>query len=168
MPKFTDLALRRRQFVNLGCRSGVDVKVLNKGVFQMLVAGERGDDAKLYLRVVGGKQRVVVVAGNEGFADFASSLGADGYVLQVGIAGAESSGGCNCLVENGMQTAVGGRDEPLRILGKNTLRNAEKRRQRQPEAEYQHDEQPVEEIQVVGKHYHQHRNGDENGQRAEQ
>ena len=77
----------------------------------MLVAGERGDDAKLYLRVVGGKQRVVVVAGDEGFADLASALGADGYVLQVGIAGAESSGSCNCLIENGMQTAVGGRDE---------------------------------------------------------
>ena len=83
---------------------GVDVVAAAVGLDQQRVGGEVGEQAQLDLRVVGGEQQVAGL-GDEGGANLAAQLGADGDVLQVGIDGREASGGRAGHVEGGVQAA---------------------------------------------------------------
>ncbi len=77
----------------------------------MGVLGEVGHEAELDLGVVGGEEGVVLVGGDEGFADEATAFGADGDVLQVRLGRAEASGGYDALLEGGVQPFVVCADE---------------------------------------------------------
>ena len=100
MPKLTALArprcslgdLLERHAEDLGGDELVNVAVLGERGLQGLVAAEVGEHAELDLRVVGGEQHVVGVAGHEGRADLPAELGADGDVLQVRVARREPAG----------------------------------------------------------------------------
>ena len=76
----------------------MDVVALDEGFDHVGVFAEVGHDAQLDLRVVG-REEFAAVVGDEGLADLLAVLVADGDVLQVGVARAESAGGGDGLVE---------------------------------------------------------------------
>src|SRR5271165_973670 len=94
---------KRRHAEDLRGGEGVDVVAAAVGFDQQRVGGEVGEQAELDLRVVGGEEQVAGF-GDEGGANLAAQLGADGNVLQVGIDGGEASGGRAGHVEGGVQT----------------------------------------------------------------
>ena len=73
------------EVVDFGCRCAMDVEVIAECFGHMLILGKSGDDAQFDLGIVGSKDAVVVVASNEGAPYFATPLGADGDVLQIGV-----------------------------------------------------------------------------------
>jgi len=81
-----------------------------EAVEQAGVLRERGEDAQLDLRVVGGEDLVIALARDEGAADFAACRGADGDVLQVGVLRVEPARAGGELVKGSVDAAVGGRD----------------------------------------------------------
>ena len=102
--------VRERQAEDLGGGGAVDVLAAGERLEQAGVLRERGEDAQLDLRVVGGEERVVALARDEGAADFAALRGADGDVLQVGVLRIEPARAGGELVKGGVDAAVGGRD----------------------------------------------------------
>ena len=96
--------LFHRDAVDFGSGGGMNVVVVGEGVNHVAVMGKGGDDAQLDLRVVGGQQDIVVVAGHKGAADFAAPFGAYGDVLQVRIAAGKASGGGDSLIVDGVET----------------------------------------------------------------
>ncbi len=87
---------------DLGGDGGVEVLAGGEGLDQCLVLGEVGHDPQLDLRVVGGEQRLVALADDEGPADHPALLGADRDVLQVRVLRGEPAGGGDHLVEGGV------------------------------------------------------------------
>ena len=112
MPKLTALARRRcsastisgGHAEDLARGEGVDVFAAAEGVDEQRVLGEVREQAQLDLRVVGGEQHVAG-RGDEGGADLAAELGADGDVLQVRVGRREAAGGGAGLVESGVEAA---------------------------------------------------------------
>ncbi len=86
----------------------MQVLAAGEGFEQGLVLGEVGHDAQLDLGVVGGEQRLVPLADDEGAADHPALLGADGDVLQVRVLRGEAAGGGDHLVEGGVDAALRG------------------------------------------------------------
>ena len=82
----------------------------SEGAVHALVPTDLGDDAQLYLRVVGREQGVLFVARHEGLADLAPLLGADGNVLQVGTARLHASSSRHRLLVMGVDPRRGGKD----------------------------------------------------------
>ena len=77
------------------------------GLDQQLVAGEVRQQPQLDLRVVGGEQNVAGL-GDEGGANLAAQLGADGNVLQIGIDRRQPPGRRARHVERGVQAQGAG------------------------------------------------------------
>ena len=112
MPKLTALALRRMSGVTM--RGGTPktseaVRVWMSSLWRKAssedgVAGEVGEQAQLDLRVVG-DQEGPAGCGDEGGADLAAELGADGDVLEVGVGGGEAAGGGAGWIEGGVEAA---------------------------------------------------------------
>ncbi len=99
--------LLERDAMDLGGDGGVDVLPFEEGLDERGVARQMGEDAELDLGVVGGDEDMAGV-GDEGLADVAADLGADGDVLEVGVAGAEAPGGGDGLVEAAWTRRSGG------------------------------------------------------------
>ena len=73
-----------------------------EGFAHGLVPAEVRKDSQFNLRVVSADQRPLRIRGLKRSTHLASFRCADRDVLQVGVAGAESSGGGHCLVKGGM------------------------------------------------------------------
>ena len=95
---------------------GVDVLSAAEGFDQHGILGEMGQEAQLDLRVVGGEQQAAG-RGDEGGANLAAELGADGNILQIRIGGAEAAGGGAGLVKRGVQAAGDGVDQVGQRVG---------------------------------------------------
>ncbi len=85
----------------------MDVDVAAEGIDHAGVAGEGGHDAEFDLRVVATEEGAAG-RGDEGFADAAAIIGADGDVLDVGVGGGEAAGGGDELVKGGVDAAGAG------------------------------------------------------------
>src|ERR1700733_5442562 len=97
--------LRERRYTeDLLRRSRMDVFAATKGFDQHGIFGEMGQDSKLDLRVVRGKE-FVAWSGDEGCADFAAQFGADRNILQVRIRRTETPGSGAGLREARVQAA---------------------------------------------------------------
>ena len=88
-------------FEYLGCRGCMDVVLLAEGVDHVLVFTQMRHHAKLYLTVVGAEEQATLFR-DECLAYLLAVLITDGYVLQVGVAARQSSGGCHRLIERGV------------------------------------------------------------------
>ncbi len=88
----------------LGRRAAVDILVFLEGLDQNRVLGAVGQNAQLDLGVVG-REHLPALAGDERLPDLAALLGADGDVLQIGVAAAQPAGNGDGLVERGMDTS---------------------------------------------------------------
>ena len=86
----------------------VDVVAVLEGVDHGFVAADGGHDAELDLGVVGAEEEPAGTTGDEGFADLATVGGADGDVLEIGIAGGEAAGGGEELVKVGVNATGDG------------------------------------------------------------
>ena len=64
----------------------MNIAVFVEGVFEGFVVGEMGEQAKLYLGIIGTEDAVRFVLRYESGADFPSDFGTDGNVLEVWIA----------------------------------------------------------------------------------
>src|SRR5690606_29549705 len=82
----------------------VDVAAGVEGGHEGRIGREVCEQAKLDLRVICSEQ-LPPFPGNESAPDVATEFPADGDVLQVGVAGAEATGGCHGLVERCVQPA---------------------------------------------------------------
>ncbi len=80
------------------------VLALTERLAQSLVAAQMGHYPQLYLTVVGREQYIVTI-GHKSLAYMTALLVADGYVLQIGIGRAETSGGGDSLIVGGVNTA---------------------------------------------------------------
>jgi len=87
-----------------GCGSAVDVLAVPEGGDQGCILREVGQDPQLDLGIVGGDEPPPR-RGDEGLADSLSFHGADGDVLQVGIAAGEPARGRYRLVEGGVESS---------------------------------------------------------------
>ncbi len=83
---------------------GVNVFVPGKCRQEVFVLGAMGQHPQFNLRVVGRDEDPVLLAWNEGGADFATFLRADRDVLQVGVAGTKPTRRRNDLIKRGMNT----------------------------------------------------------------
>ncbi|VTR68523.1 hypothetical protein DESC_710019 [Desulfosarcina cetonica] len=88
----------------LGGRAGVDILVLLEGLDENRILRTVGQDAQFDLGVIR-REQLPAATRNEGLADFAPLFGADGDILQVGIAAAQPAGGRHGLVEGGVDAA---------------------------------------------------------------
>lgn len=70
---------------DLGGRGSVDVHSGTEGLNHVLVSGEMGHDAELYLAVVSGEEKTSRF-GNEAFTDFLTVILAYRNILKVGVA----------------------------------------------------------------------------------
>src|SRR5579872_5345823 len=93
-----------RDVENFLCGARVNVLGAAKGFDENRVLGKMREDAQLDLGIIGGKQNVARL-GDEGGANFAAELGANRNVLQIGIRGAETSGGSAGLIDLRVQAA---------------------------------------------------------------
>ena len=84
----------------------MDVGPARERVLEVLVARHVGEDPQLDLRVVGGEQDQVRLAGHERAADLAPELGADRDVLEVRIGRRQPAGRGDGLVERRVQPTV--------------------------------------------------------------
>ena len=99
-----------RNFVNFcGCGC-VDIRSLPECFYHVPVSAQVCHDTQFYLRVVGREENAVFIR-YECTAYFPPFVVADRYVLQVRVAGTESSGGGNRLVERGMYLSRFGIDQ---------------------------------------------------------
>ena len=80
----------------------MDVLAVLEGRDQRLVARKVGHQPQFDLAVIGRKQQVIVVRGDERLADAAAHVVADGDVLQIGIRRRKASRGRHGLVERGV------------------------------------------------------------------
>ena len=87
-----------------------------EGFDQDRIVGQMCENAQLDLRVVGRKEQAAGT-GDEGGADFAAELGADGNVLEIRIRRAQAPGRGAGLVEARMQPACGRMNEPRQDIG---------------------------------------------------
>ncbi len=86
----------------------MDVVAVLEGVDHGFVAADGGHDAEFDLGVVGAEEEPAGTAGDEGFANLSSVGGADGDVLEVGIAGGEATGCGEELMEVGVDATCDG------------------------------------------------------------
>src|SRR3984885_9573484 len=100
----------RRNPEDLRGSEGVDVVAAAVGFDQQRIAREVGEQAEIDLRKIGGEEHVAGL-GDEGGANAASELGADGDVLQIRIGGRKASGSRAGLAEGGVQASAGAMDE---------------------------------------------------------
>ena len=97
--------LRERQHAENFLRGArVNVFAAAKGFDEDRVFGKMREDAQLDLRIIRGKKQAARRS-DEGGADFAAELGADGNILQIGIRGAEAAGDRAGLAEARVQAA---------------------------------------------------------------
>ena len=89
--------LGERHAIYLRGRDAVDVVAAQETLDHILVTAQVGDEAQLYLRVVGAHDHVARV-GYERAAYLASVVGAHGDILQVGIGRRDAPGGGDGLV----------------------------------------------------------------------
>ena len=82
----------------------MNVVTAEESVNHILVLAQMRHNAQFNLWVVGGEEFASVI-GNEGFTDFFAVLVTNGDILQVRIAGTESSGSGHRLIEGGMDTS---------------------------------------------------------------
>ena len=85
----------------LRCSGPMDVETLAKGLDHVLIARQMGHNAQFDLAVVGRKETAAGL-GNEAFAYLLAVVVAHGNVLQIGVARRETAGGCNGLIERGV------------------------------------------------------------------
>ena len=90
---------------------GVDILTTVEGSEQVLILRQRRYDTELYLRIVGGEDEVVAVGRHESAPYLAPQVGADGYVLQVGVRRRETPRGGDSLVVDSVQPVIDGTDE---------------------------------------------------------
>src|SRR5579872_1633055 len=95
---------KRRDVENFLRRARVNVLGAAKSFDENRIFGKMRKDAQLDLGIIGGKQNVARL-GDEGGANFAAELGANRNVLQIGIRGAETSGGGASLIDLRVQAA---------------------------------------------------------------
>ena len=88
----------------LGSGRAVDVLSVEEGLYHMRFFTQCGYDAQFYLRIVGRKQGVVLIAWDKGLANLATTRGADRDVLQVGLVTAKPTRSGYCLHEGSMDT----------------------------------------------------------------
>src|SRR3982751_3670059 len=101
MPKFTALA-RRWSAEDPRRGERMDVIAAAESFHQKLISGKVGEQAKFDLRVVGREQHMAFF-GDEGGADLAPLLSANGNVLQIWVRGREPARRSAGLIERRMQ-----------------------------------------------------------------
>ena len=84
----------------------MDVLALAKGLQQPGILGNMRQHAQFYLRIVGPQQQPPLF-GYKGPPHLAALFGANGNVLQVGVAGADPSGDGASLPERGVYSPRG-------------------------------------------------------------
>ena len=94
----------------------MDVEPVGEGLLKLADIGDMGEDAQLDLGVVEGEQRLAL-GGDEGLADAAAFLGADGDVLQVRVGRGEAAGAGAGLDVGGVDAAGIGVDVILQRVG---------------------------------------------------
>ncbi|MCY1243903.1 hypothetical protein D9M72_569440 [compost metagenome] len=89
-------------------RSHKPVKVfaVPVGLDQAGVPREVGHDPHLDLRIVRGKEAFIALADHEDATDAPALFAPDGDVLQVGVVGRDTAGGCDILRIGGVDAAV--------------------------------------------------------------
>ena len=88
----------------LGGGRAVDVLSVEEGLYHMCFLTQCCDDTQFYLRIVGRKQGVVLIARNKGLANLATTRGADRNVLEVWLVAAKPTRSGYCLHEGSMDT----------------------------------------------------------------
>ena len=82
----------------------MNVLPIFKSLNHIFFFAQRSDDPQFDLRVICSKQYVFLVFWNKGSAHLFASFGTDGDVLQIGVVGAQSSGGGYCLSKSRMDS----------------------------------------------------------------
>jgi hypothetical protein len=82
---------------DLGSCSGMDIKPVAEGFLHVVITAHVRDDAEFDLAVIRTEQPVVLIPGNEGLADLAPFLRANGNVLQVRIVAGQATRRSNGL-----------------------------------------------------------------------
>ena len=78
----------------------MNIPTFPEGLYHLGVLGKRSHDPQFNLRVIGGKQNMLIIPGNKGLSNLPALVSPNRNVLQVGIFRTKSAGGCHQLVES--------------------------------------------------------------------